>query len=77
MVGYLYCNQFEELNNKIATGEISPKEFTNEVRRHPSMLPTTALSARRLMEDFSISNERAQVSSSYFRHIQQIDFIGD
>ena len=75
MVGYLYCSQFDDLNNKIATGEISPREFTKEVRRHPSMLPTTALSAQRLMEDFSISEERAQVRSLSFRHIKQIDLM--
>ena len=80
MTGFLYCKEFDELNKKIASGEVSPKEFTKEVRRHPSMLPTTALSARRLMADFSISEDRAQVTSSSFRHVKQIDwmfFIGD
>ena len=61
MVGYLYCKELEELNHKIAIGEIMPSEFTTVVRRHPSMMPTTALSAWRLMEDFSINEDRAQV----------------
>ena len=66
MVGYLYCKEFEELNNKIAKGEILPREFTKEVRRHSSILPTTALSARRIREDYNISNDRAQVRNLSF-----------
>ena len=61
MVGYLYCQEFEELNRKIAQSEISSKEFTRDVRKHPSLLPTTAISAQRIIKDYGISNERAQV----------------
>jgi hypothetical protein len=60
VVGYLYCQELEELNKKIAHCEISPREYTTEVRRHPAILPTTALSAERLKEEYSISEDRAQ-----------------
>ena len=60
MVGYLYCQEFEELNRNISRCEISSREYTKEVRRHPTILPTTALSAGRIMEEYSISQDRAQ-----------------
>ena len=66
MVVYLYCKEFEGLNNKIARGEILPREFTKEVRRHASVLPTAALSARRIREDYFISEDRAQVRTLSF-----------
>ena len=61
MVGYLYCGEFEDLNKKIARCEISSREYTKEVRHHPTILPTTALSAGRIVEEYSISQDRAQV----------------
>ena len=80
MVGYLYCKEFEELNKKIASSEISPSEFTKEVRQHPSILPTTALSAQRIRKDYSVSEDRAQVRHPSFMLVVQINlifFIGD
>ena len=64
MVGYLYCEKLEELNSKIARGEVSSNEFTTEVARHQSILPTTALSAQRLMDEYQFSHDRAQVQIS-------------
>ena len=72
MVGYLYCHEWEEVNRKIAHSEISSKEFTREVRKHPSILPTTALSAQRIMDDYGISNDRAQVK---ILHSSQLVYI--
>ena len=65
MVGYLYCEKLEELNSKIARGEVSSNEFTTEVARHQSILPTTALSAQRLMDEYQFSHDRAQVQISW------------
>ena len=61
MVGYLYCKEFDELNRKIAFGEITSKDFAREMREHKSVLPTTALRAERIVEDYGVSHERAQV----------------
>ena len=61
LVGFLYCQELDELNAKIAHGEISSKDFTREVTRHQSILPTATLSAQRIMEDYKISEDRAQV----------------
>ena len=61
LVGFLYCREFEELNKKIACSEISSKEIAGEVRQHPSVLPTTALSKERILRDYSVTDESAQV----------------
>ena len=61
LVGFLYCKEFEELNKMIAHGEMSSKEIAKEVRKHPSVLPTTALSAERIMRDYFLNDDRAQV----------------
>ena len=61
LVGFLYCKEFEELNKMIACSEMSSKEMVKEVRKHPSVLPTTALSVERIMRDYSITDDRAQV----------------
>ena len=66
MVGYLYCQELDELNRKIARGEISSKDFTREVARHQSILPTATLSAQRIMEDYQISKDRAQVTTQQY-----------
>ena len=61
MVGYLYCQEFDELNRKIAFGEIASNDFAREMRGRKSVLPTTALHAERIVEDYGVSHERAQV----------------
>ena len=66
MVGYLYCQELDELNKQIARGELLSKDLTREVRSHPSILPTTALSAQRIVEAYSISQDRAQVKIQVF-----------
>ena len=65
MVGYLYCQELDELNKQIAHGELLSKDLTREVRNHPTILPTTALSAQRIMEGYQISKDRAQVTNLY------------
>ena len=64
LVGFLYCQEYDELNARIARGEISSKDFTREVTRHQSILPTATLSAQRIMEDYKISKDRAQVRTT-------------
>ena len=61
LVGYLYCQELDELNRKLASGEISSKDLTREVRRHPSVLPTTARSVDRIRACHGVSNKSAQV----------------
>ena len=63
MVGFLYCKEFEEMNGKIACGEASEDEVVNGGRKCQHMLPTTTTSKRRLMEDYSIAEEFAEVIS--------------
>ena len=61
LVGFLYCKEFEELNKKIAHSGMSSTNLAKEVRKHPAVLPTTALSAERIMRDNFITEDRAQV----------------
>ena len=61
LVGFLYCKEFEELNKKIACSGMSSMIIANEVRKHPSVMPTTALSTERIKRDYFISDDRAQV----------------
>ena len=62
MVGFLFCKEFEEFNGKIARGEAAEDEFAKEARKYQHMLPTTTTSKNRLMEDYSIDEEFAEVS---------------
>ena len=61
LVGFLHCEEFNELNQKIARGELSPRETARAILRHPQVLPTVALTANRLEEEHGFSPERAQV----------------
>ena len=63
MVGFLYCQELDELNMKIAGGEMSSNDYTGQVTRHQSILPTVTLRAQRLMENYKISKDRAQVKT--------------
>ena len=62
LVGFLHCEEFEELNKKIARGELSSKEIAREILQHPQVLPTAALTGKRLKEEHGFSDERAQVT---------------
>ena len=62
LVGYLHCEEFDELNKRIARGEVSSREVAQEIQRHPHILPTTALGVNRLKEDHGMSEDRAQVN---------------
>ena len=66
LVGFLHCEEFEEVNKRIARGEVSWREIAKEIQRHPAILPTTAITATRLKEEQHISDERAQVTTSLF-----------
>ena len=66
MVGFLYCKEFEEMNGKIARGEAAEDEVVKEARKYQHMLPTTTTSKKRLIEDYSISEEFAEVSNCIF-----------
>ena len=71
MVGYVYCEEFKELNQKIARGEVSASEVAAEVRKHSHVLPTTASSIRRLTRDLTIGEERAQAMEVLVRQHQR------
>ena len=62
LVGFLHCEEFEELNKKIARGELATRELSKEILQHPQVLPTAALSGKRLKEEHGFSDERAQVT---------------
>ena len=61
MMGFLYCEELEELNKRIARGEISESEVATEVRRYQHILPTTAVAHNKLTRDHGIGEERARV----------------
>ena len=61
LVGFLYCEEFEELNSKIASGAVSQEEVMEEVVRHRHLLPTTTTSQREIMDVHSVTEEQAEV----------------
>jgi hypothetical protein len=63
MVGFLYCKEFEEINEKIARGEATEDEVLKEAKKYQHLLPTTTTSKNRLMEDYSIAEKLAEVSN--------------
>ena len=63
MVGFLYCKEFEEMNGKIARGETAEDEVVKDAIRYQHMMPTTTTSKNRLMENYSIDEEFAEVKS--------------
>jgi hypothetical protein len=60
MIGFVYCEEFDELNQRIAQGEVSASEIAAEVRKYPHILPTTASSLNRLTGEYSLSEDKAQ-----------------
>lgn len=77
LVGFLHCEEFDEVNQKIARGELSMRETASAILLHPQVLPTTALSAKRLKEEYGLSAERAQVRIIYliFLGLQPAAFV--
>ena len=61
MVGFLYCEELEELNKRIARGEVSENEMAEEVRRYLHVLPTAAVTHSNLTRDHNIEEGRARV----------------
>ena len=70
VVGWLYPKEFEDMNKRLANGELSEKELACEVRKYPSLLPMTAVSQQRLESCPNISEERAAVLESLVRDHQ-------
>ena len=62
MVGFLYCTEFEDMNGKIARGEVSEQEGVKEAKKYPHILPTTTTSKNRLIEDYALAEEFAEAS---------------
>ena len=75
MVGFLFCKEFEEMNGNIARGEVAEDEVVKEARKHQYLLPTTTTSKNRLMEDYSLAEEVAEVSNYISKQIYVV--IGD
>ena len=61
LVGFVYCEEFEELNSNIASGVVSQEEIIREVLKHRRLLPTTTTSRREIMEVHSMTEEQAEV----------------
>ena len=61
LVGFVYCEEFEELNSNIASGVVSQEEIIREVLKHRRLLPTTTTSRREIMEVYSMTEEQAEV----------------
>ena len=61
LVGFLHCEDFDGLNQKIARGELTRREIAREILQHHEIMPTTALTAKRLEEEYGFSAERAKV----------------
>ena len=61
LVGFLHCEEFDSLNQRIAREGLSTRDTAKEILQRPQVLPTTALSAKSLVEEYGLSSKRAQV----------------
>ena len=61
LVGFLYCEELEELNSKIASSAVSQEDMIKGVVRHHHLLPTTTTSRREIMEIYSMTEDQAEV----------------
>ena len=69
-VGYLYLEELEDLNRKIARGEVSENELATLLRRCQHVLPLTAVSQCKLEAFSNISEARAEVLAELVRNNQ-------
>ena len=61
LVGFLYSQEYDNINMKIARVGASPQEIMDSVIQHPEKMPTVSLCQTWIMDHFSIRQEEAEV----------------
>ena len=60
--GFLYSEEFENLNRKIAREGATADDILNTVISNPHIFPTVSLNSQRIADLYAMSIERAQVN---------------
>ena len=61
LVGFLYSEQYENLNKLIARKRATSDDLLNTIIDHPDIFPTASLDPQRIADFYDMSIERAQV----------------
>ena len=61
LVGFLYSQEYDNINMKIARDGASPQEIMDSVIQHPEKMPTVSLCQTWIMDHFSLKQEEAEV----------------
>ena len=69
--GFLYSEEFENINKRMAEQGVSGRDIVSTILDHPHMCPTVSLDPQNIADCCSISMERAQVANSQitYQHI--------
>ena len=60
--GFLYSEEYEKLNKKIARGGVTADDLINTIIANPHIFPTVSLDSQRICDLYGMNIERAQVS---------------
>ena len=66
--GFLYSEEFEMINKRMAGPGVSGKDIVSTILDHPHMCPTVSLDPQNIADWCSISMERAQVTNLQIKH---------
>ena len=66
--GFLYSEEYEMINKKMARQGVSGKDIVSTILDHPHICPTVSLDPQRIADWCSMSMERAQVRESQISH---------
>ena len=66
LVGFLYSQQFEEINTKIARESATHADIIVAITSCRTVMPTVSLNFFKLAADYAITEERAQVIETHF-----------
>ena len=67
LVGFLYSEQYENLNKLIARKRATSDDLLNTIIDHPEIFPTASLDPQRIADFYDMSIERAQVKQISIR----------
>ena len=60
LLGFLYSQQYDEINAKVAKGDKNMQEILLDIYRHRDLRPTVSLDYAQLTKDYGIGEERAK-----------------
>ena len=67
LVGFLYSEEYENLNKLIARKMATTDDVLNTIIAHPHIFPTASLDSQRIADLYGMSRERAQVKCRQYK----------